>query len=879
MGFINGTFVRAAYLASAPLLEKRDRCNAVVLNWILSSLSQDIYLGHVFSDNVESVWKELDETYDIIDGTKLIDHGKLLKLVQFLMGLDNIYQPIRSSLLTREILPEVKDAFVITCGLKGHTIERCFEIIGYPPGFKRNPNLKINGNFNNKSNNADSKGNSMGNNELKTPTGTLSFTNERVLKLMNLLNDKFGSTAYANMVVIKVSFLSANQVLELLKDSLNLFNIDHNSPYEVYHKAKQTRDAFSISDRKSTCLVISFIWMFEVPIEWRPSSVLNGKSPFSLVYGREPNLHLKSFGCLCFAAVVKGSDKFSERFEKCVLVGYASEPINKGDSPLRPNDDEEDSSDRDGKVHHLEQGYILEQPGNDEDNSVTPLDENNNSKGNIGLTDEAPRKWNQKLSEALLEAGFVQSKNDHSLFIKNEEKFSLYLLVYVDDLVITGSDVKEIESFKRPVTTPLPENIILSHKETEFDKFLLNITSYQKLIEYRCMAFTTCEIIWIVKVLQDFRLNNLILANLYCDNESAIQIAANPVMHEKTKHIDIDVHLALGSFQHNALTKNWNPPYKFKWTEKTVPVTVGSSKTTTERYMKNYKNVSQDIRNQLDAKAEVVWVILTGIDNDIYSTVDACPNACEIWKAIERLKQVKECQKMLWAKDAAYHKEKMLLCKQEEARYQLSVEQADWRDDTNDEPEDQELEARHLYMEKTQEVLHIEHPEQPEFVNDTYLEEQGDTNITINSLDMSTNVETVDQDDGGLAKERDSLASFIEKLKCKIDDRVIPTTSVSRPQPKSNQLEDRVMHNNSKRKKKQIEDHHRNFKFSSNKTYVTACNDSLNAKTLNANFVRVTCRKCVLNDNHDMCVLHYINGMNTRTKQSIVVPISTREPK
>nr|GFD36032.1 hypothetical protein [Tanacetum cinerariifolium] len=28
-----------------------------------------------------------------------------------------------------------------------------------------------------------------------------------------------------------------------------------------------------------------------------------------------------------------------------------------------------------------------------------------------------------------------------------------------------------------------------------------------------------------------------------------------------------------------------------------------------------------------------------GIDNDIYSTVDACLNACEIWKAIERLKQ------------------------------------------------------------------------------------------------------------------------------------------------------------------------------------------------------------------------------------------------
>ncbi|GKC24628.1 hypothetical protein Tco_1026778 [Tanacetum coccineum] len=75
---------------------------------------------------------------------------------------------------------------------------------------------------------------------------------------------------------------------------------------------------------------------------------------------------------------------------------------------------------------------------------------------------------------------------------------------------------------------------------------------------------------------------------------------------------------------------NYNPPYKFKWTEKTVPVIKGSSETTTEGYMENYKNVSQDIRNQLDAEAEVVQIILIGIENDIYSTVDACPNACEM---------------------------------------------------------------------------------------------------------------------------------------------------------------------------------------------------------------------------------------------------------
>nr|GEW93667.1 hypothetical protein [Tanacetum cinerariifolium] len=84
-----------------------------------------------------------------------------------------------------------------------------------------------------------------------------------------------------------------------------------------------------------------------------------------------------------------------------------------------------------------------------------------------------------------------------------------------------------------------------------------------------------------------------------------------------------------------------NPPYKFTLADNEVLVTKGSSVTTTERYMENYKNVSQDIRDQLNAEAEAVQIILTGIDNGIYSIVDACPNGCEMWKAIKRLKQGK----------------------------------------------------------------------------------------------------------------------------------------------------------------------------------------------------------------------------------------------
>ncbi|GKE84696.1 ribonuclease H-like domain-containing protein [Tanacetum coccineum] len=302
------------------------------------------------------------------------------------------------------------------------------------------------------------------------------------------------------------------------------------------------------------------------------------------------------------------------------------------------------------------------------------------------------------MSEALFEAGFVQSNNDHSLFIKNKDNVSLYMLVYVDDLVITGNNNDESEKFKtflnkkfkikdlgelkyflgievlktkgglclnkrkyclellheygllvcRPIMTPLPENLVWNHKETDSDKYLLNITNYHKLIgkliylthtrpdisyfmhclsqhihaplksyfdialrvlkylklapglrvefvkrnnecvvtaysdSYRvkcpitrrsvsgyCVFINgnlvswkskrqdtlskssaeaeyrsaTCEIMWVVKILEEFRIDNIVPPELFCDNKSSIQIAENPVMHEKTKHFDIDVHL------------------------------------------------------------------------------------------------------------------------------------------------------------------------------------------------------------------------------------------------------------------------------------------------------------------------------------------------
>ena len=52
---------------------------------------------------------------------------------------------------------------------------------------------------------------------------------------------------------------------------------------------------------------------------------------------------------------------------------------------------------------------------------------------------QAPRAWNARFSSSLSRLGFVTSKSDHSLFVLRQGQHLAYLLLYVDDIVITGS--------------------------------------------------------------------------------------------------------------------------------------------------------------------------------------------------------------------------------------------------------------------------------------------------------------------------------------------------------------------------------------------------------------------------------------------------------
>ncbi|GJR33124.1 hypothetical protein Tco_1109356 [Tanacetum coccineum] len=60
--------------------------------------------------------------------------------------------------------------------------------------------------------------------------------------------------------------------------------------------------------------------------------------------------------------------------------------------------------------------------------------------------------------------------------------------------------------------------------------------------EYKAMASITSEVTWNLKILRDLEWDEVLPVNLYCDSQAAIKIAANPVFHERTKHLEINLH-------------------------------------------------------------------------------------------------------------------------------------------------------------------------------------------------------------------------------------------------------------------------------------------------------------------------------------------------
>ncbi|XP_071735833.1 uncharacterized protein [Rutidosis leptorrhynchoides] len=95
LGFINGSLQRHA--TDVTLQNQWDKCNNVVLLWILGSISDELYSGQKFSTNATHVWNELKETYDKIDGSVIYNlHHKMNSIKQNDSSLSDYYHNLNS---------------------------------------------------------------------------------------------------------------------------------------------------------------------------------------------------------------------------------------------------------------------------------------------------------------------------------------------------------------------------------------------------------------------------------------------------------------------------------------------------------------------------------------------------------------------------------------------------------------------------------------------------------------------------------------------------------------------------------------------------------------------------------------------------------------
>ena len=61
-------------------------------------------------------------------------------------------------------------------------------------------------------------------------------------------------------------------------------------------------------------------------------------------------------------------------------------------------------------------------------------------------------------------------------------------------------------------------------------------------VEFRAVAHGICEVIWIKRLLEELKVSDSQPMKLYCDNKAAISIVHNPVLHDRTKHVEVDKH-------------------------------------------------------------------------------------------------------------------------------------------------------------------------------------------------------------------------------------------------------------------------------------------------------------------------------------------------
>ncbi|XP_019256390.1 PREDICTED: uncharacterized protein LOC109234787 [Nicotiana attenuata] len=129
LDFINGNSQKPS--PSSPLARQWQRCNDLVISWLVNSLSKEISRSVEYSEFARQIWNELEERYGKADGlwdeiasistgrTRVCSCGaksaedEEQRAYQFLMGLNDTYVQTRSNILMMKPLPSVGAVYSI----------------------------------------------------------------------------------------------------------------------------------------------------------------------------------------------------------------------------------------------------------------------------------------------------------------------------------------------------------------------------------------------------------------------------------------------------------------------------------------------------------------------------------------------------------------------------------------------------------------------------------------------------------------------------------------------------------------------------------------------------------------------------------------------
>ncbi|GJY86482.1 hypothetical protein Tco_0500508 [Tanacetum coccineum] len=200
-----------------------------------------------------------------------------------------------------------------------------------------------------------------------------------------------------------------------------------------------------------------------------------------------------------------------------------------------------------------------------------------------------------------------------------------------------------------------------------------------------------------------------------------------------------------------------------------------------------FANMSAKNYAHYDAEAEAIHLILTGIKEDIYSAVDACTTARDMWVAVEILQQEwlrfmtvakqtsdldKDTYHKLFDILKQYQKEVNEICAKKIARnanpLALVAATQQYTDTTVPVVEAREtVQSNDDYNVFANETQHLE---QPASINDTYVVETVDSNTIPDSSDMCDNESKADQNAEEYDDEHIVLANLIANLKLDTDE-------------------------------------------------------------------------------------------------------------